>query len=473
MKGSLTLSWCLLWLGLLLASSGSLERSYEGSRGLLSLAHGFSIRMENANSFLDGGSSLGAAGPSSLAFLEADGGGGGITTPMTALLGAQVYSPSPLGAMDILLGGTRILAMAPTVPGQLPNFISDPSLVTYINVTGSFITPGIIDVHIHVTGGGGELGPYSRTPEAELSQLIDGGVTTLIGLLGTDSVSRSLPNLLVKLEALEQYGLTTFMYTGGYRVPPPTLTESVMTDIMLIDKIIGVGEIAISDSRSSCPTLDELTRIVSDARVGGMLAGKAGVAHFHVGAGAQMIDLLWEIVNTTYIPITNLYPTHMSDRGQRLVDEGELWIAAGGFLDFTADDPNAGGTETFDALQQYLQNGVNLSHVTLSSDSYGSFPVLNSAGKVISYGVGLPNAVLFTLQELVLKGGWSIDMAWPLATSNTAGFLGFQGKGRVAVGYDADLLVLDESNLELQYVFSLGQMLKNTTWTKSAMFPCL
>jgi isoaspartyl dipeptidase IadA len=203
------------------------------------------------NSFLDGrgfvappGPEMAGMGPSSLAFLEAD--GGGITTPMTVLLGAQVYSPTPLGSMDILLGGTRILAMAPTVPGQLPNFISDPSLVTYINVTGSVVTPGIIDVHIHVTGGGGELGPYSRTPEAELSQLINGGVTTLIGLLGTDSVSRSLPNLLVKLEALEQYGLTTFMYTGGYRVPPPTLTESVMTDIILIDKIIGVGEIGES-----------------------------------------------------------------------------------------------------------------------------------------------------------------------------------------------------------------------------------
>eukprot|EP01102_Stenamoeba_stenopodia_P013100 TRINITY_DN41_c0_g2_i1.p1 TRINITY_DN41_c0_g2~~TRINITY_DN41_c0_g2_i1.p1 ORF type:complete len:465 (-),score=122.95 TRINITY_DN41_c0_g2_i1:1453-2820(-) len=392
---------------------------------------------------------------------------------MTVLVGGDVYTPEPIGAYDILLGGSKILAMTPHEEGQLPPFIN-PDFATVINVTGMIVTPGIIDVHVHASGGGGELGPYSRTPEAELSQIIDGGVTTLIGLLGTDSVSRTLQNLYTKMRALEQEGLTTFMYTGAYRVPPPTLTESVMTDIILIDKMIGVGEIAISDSRSSCPTLDELTRIVSDARVAGMLSSKPGVAHFHVGSGAQMIDLLWEIVNTTYIPITNLYPTHMSDRGPALIEEGEKWIAAGGYLDFTADTPGTNDTETFDALQKYLTDGVDLTHVTLSSDSYGSFPVLNSGGAVISYGVGLPNAVLYTIQELILKGEWPINLAFQLATSNSANFLGFAGKGEVAVGNDADILVLDPSQgLELQYVFALGEMIKNTTWTKTAMFPCL
>lgn len=392
---------------------------------------------------------------------------------ITVLLGGEVYTPEPIGPYDILLGGSKILAMTPHQPGELPPFIN-PDFATIINVTGMVVTPGLIDVHVHASGGGGELGPYSRTPEAELSQLIDGGVTTLIGLLGTDSVSRTLENLYTKMRALEQEGLTTFMYTGAYRVPPPTLTGSVMTDIMLIDKMIGIGEIAISDSRSSCPTLDELTRLASDARVAGMLSSKPGVSHFHVGAGAQMIDLLWEIVNTTYIPITNLYPTHMSDRGPNLVEEGEKWIAAGGYLDFTADTPGTNDTETFDALQKYLSDGVDLTHVTLSSDSYGSFPVLNAAGNVISYGVGLPNAVLYTIQELILKGDWPVNLALQLATSNTASYLGFVGKGEIAVGNDADILVLDPlEGFELQYVFALGEMIKNTTWTKTAMFPCL
>jgi hypothetical protein len=107
---------------------------------------------------------------------------------MTVLYGAEIYSPTPLGQMDILIGGTKILAMTPSQPGVLPSFI-DPSLALFINVTGMYITPGIIDVHVHVTGGGGELGPYSRTPEAELSQVL-----LLIIPASSSSSSSSLVN---------------------------------------------------------------------------------------------------------------------------------------------------------------------------------------------------------------------------------------------------------------------------------------
>jgi beta-aspartyl-dipeptidase (metallo-type) len=144
-------------------------------------------------------------------------------------------------------------------------------------------------------------------------------------------------------------------WTGGYRVPIQTVTGDIEKDITLIQEIIGVGELAISDHRSSHPTFDELTRIVGDSRVAGLLAGKAGKVHFHVGAASSKIDLLWDIVKKTPIPITQLYPTHMAGRGQALIDEGKLWIKEGGYLDFTADDQYLNETETTQALLEYLK----------------------------------------------------------------------------------------------------------------------
>lgn len=46
-------------------------------------------------------------------------------------------------------------------------------------------------MHVHITGGGGEAGPASRCPEAQLSKLISAGITTVVGVTGTDSVTRS------------------------------------------------------------------------------------------------------------------------------------------------------------------------------------------------------------------------------------------------------------------------------------------
>src|SRR5689334_23705184 len=165
----------------------------------------------------------------------------------------EVYAPESRGVQPVLLAGDKIVKIG-AVDGAKLAALELPCEI--VDAAGCLVTPGLIDPHEHVIGAGGEEGFASRTTEVPLSQLLKNGITTAIGCLGTDTTTRHLSSLLGKVRQLEADGLTAYMYTGGFQVPPPTLTGSVMDDLVLIDKIIGVGEIAISDTRSVAPTLD-------------------------------------------------------------------------------------------------------------------------------------------------------------------------------------------------------------------------
>jgi beta-aspartyl-dipeptidase (metallo-type) len=165
--------------------------------------------------------------------------------------------------------------------------------------------------------------------------------------------------------------MTTWMWTGSYRIPIATLTGSLQQDLLLIDKVLGAGELALSDHRSSWPSKSDLTQLLSDARVAGMLSGKLGVIHFHMGSAPTKIDLLWQILNETTIPIQHMYLTHMSSRGDELIEEARKWINAGGVCDFTADAEELNETATVDALNTFRNEKLPLKQITVSSDAYG------------------------------------------------------------------------------------------------------
>ena len=77
---------------------------------------------------------------------------------------------------------------------------------------------------MHLTGGGGEAGPQTRVPPVALSRLTRGGVTTAIGVLGTDDAIRTPAELVTVARGLVAEGLSAYCLTGGYHVPPATVT---------------------------------------------------------------------------------------------------------------------------------------------------------------------------------------------------------------------------------------------------------
>ncbi|MHA1685620.1 MAG: beta-aspartyl-peptidase [Candidatus Heimdallarchaeaceae archaeon] len=367
------------------------------------------------------------------------------------LRNGKVYAPEPLSKKNILIGGQTILSISDKDFSSLSSELNGIEL----DIEDMLVLPGFIDPHIHLTGGGGEGGPESRAPEAKISELIEAGITTAVGVLGTDSITRSLENLLAKTKALNNMGMTALMYTGAYRIPSPTLTGSIMRDLVLIQEVIGV-KIALSDHRGSYPTTEELKRIASECRVGGMLSGKAGIVHIHMGKDPTMLNQLWEIINNTNIPITQFLPTHMT-RTTELLEEAKRWLKEGGICDFTA------GKNTAQALLELKESETPM-NVTISTDAYGSAPRFSENGNLISIGIGSPNSLFEVFKELYTKFDWQIEEFLPFFTKNVAKSLLLKNKGSITQKYDADLLIVDDK-FKIQYVISKGQIVKTPEWS--------
>jgi beta-aspartyl-dipeptidase (metallo-type) len=365
---------------------------------------------------------------------------------MLLLRNAETFAPRPLGASDLLLGGGKVLwiGRAGEFPG-LPQSLQ--AAVETLDLEGRRLIPGLIDGHVHVTGGGGEAGFRTRVPPVPLTRFTTAGVTTVVGLLGTDDVARGTRDLVATVHALREEGLNAWAYTGGYHVPPTTLTGSVRGDLVFIEPLLGIGEVAISDHRSSQPTFDEIVRLGADAHVAGLMTGKAGVLHLHLGDGPRGLELVRRALAETELPARVFNPTHVNRR-RALFDEAVALAKAGCTVDVTAF-PVEEGEDAYsaaDALRRYLDSGAPPERITVSSDAGGCLPCFDADGRVCSMDVGSAGELLKTLREL-LGGGLSLEQALPAFTSNPARLLRLAGKGEIAVGADADLVALDAAGL--------------------------
>ncbi|MCB0214997.1 MAG: beta-aspartyl-peptidase [Chloroflexi bacterium] len=357
---------------------------------------------------------------------------------ITLLAGAEVYAPEALGRRDLLLAAGQILwigARAPELPAAL--------LAERIELDGLRLMPGLIDAHAHLTGGGGEAGYGSKVPPMRAGDFLRSGVTSVVGVLGTDDCTRSTAELVSAARGFEAAGISAWCHSGGYHVPPVTLTGSLRGDIVHVDRIIGAGEVAISDHRSSQPTLDELLRLASEAHVAGLMTGKAGILHLHVGDGPRGLELVRRALETCEIPARVFNPTHVNRR-KALFDEALDLAGRGCWIDLTAfpvaEDEDAWAAEI--ALARYLESGHPPERITISSDGGGCLPVFDAEGRVARYDVGQPSALATCLKAL-LDRGWPLERVLPAFTRNVAQLLRLPGKGRLAAGADADLLTLD------------------------------
>jgi len=373
---------------------------------------------------------------------------------MLLIKNAAIYNPENMGRKDILICNENIIYINDSIDLPSKNFPQ----TEVIDGSSLIAVPGLIDLHVHIIGGGGEDGFTSRAPELMLSKLTSCGVTTCVGLLGTDGTTRNMGNLIAKARSLELEGITTYVWTGSYQFPTRTITDSPRGDIILVDKIIGIGEIAISDHRASHPSEQDLIHLASEARLGGMLSGKCGILHVHLGDGKEGLMPLINLINNSDIPYDTLLPTHIN-RNPLVLKQGKKYALNGGFIDITTGIKPEGDDAIFPAVafKEMLAEGVSPDHITMSSDSGGSLPIFDESGKLLKLSIGTPTTNIECIRECV-KAGIPLETALLPLTATPAKLLKLNNKGKIKEGYNADILLLDK-DLEINTVISKGNIM--------------
>lgn len=376
---------------------------------------------------------------------------------MKIIKNVNVYAPEKLGNKDLLIAGDKICQISDNLD------IPENWEVEVIDGEGLIATPGFIDSHVHILGGGGEGGFANRTPEATLSGLTRWGITTVVGCLGTDGYGRDLTALIAKIKGLREQGITAYGYTGNYQIPVRTLTGSITQDIMVVDEFIGTGEIAISDHRSSQPTYDEFLRVCADTRLGGILSGKAGIINIHLGDSPRKMDMILRAIEETEIPSTQFLPTHVN-RNAALFDQAIEYAKLGGTVDFTGNEDIdywvtvSDEVRVCDGIKRMLDEGISSDLFTISSDGQGSLPLFSADGQFLGIGMGQSSCLLKEVRECVQRENIPLEIAIKAITANPARVLCLDTKGQIKDGFDADLCLMTE-DLNIHTVIAKGQVM--------------
>ena len=198
---------------------------------------------------------------------------------------------------------------------------------------------------------------------------------------------------------------------------------------------------------------------------GAQLVG--GLVAIVIGVYAKRLQKLFPPLITGTVVFTiglSLYPTAITymagGSGNPMFGSWQNWLVAIFTLVVVTCSEKAVG-QVLSLVERHPEG------ITLSTDSNGSFPKWNQAKEI----VGMDRGRISTLDETVsslISQGLERGLAYSLVTSSPARWMRLAGKGRIGVGYDADIVIRDGQ--KVRYVISRGQVLVREGRVKSPMY---
>jgi len=374
----------------------------------------------------------------------------------TLIQEAEVYSPEYLGVQDILFLGHKIMKMGES--------LENPAgfECNIVNASGKIVYPGVVDNHVHLIGADDGQGPMGRTQDLNWGDIVESGTTTVVGCLGSSLYVRSLHQLYIKTLELDMMGLSTYMYTGSFVIPPPTLTGEIRKDVYLIPKVIGL-KTAISDTTTNHHTWRDLAAITAEVRYGAGIANKQAVTHVHVGRQKTRMDRIFELIDNTGLDPAVVIPTHINRRNPDVMEQSIEYTKMGGIVDLSSlmrkEEGTMTGLKPEYAVKRMLDEGAVLENMTMSSDGNVPQVILGKDGKRVGRYIAPLDLNRREVRDMANNGVCSFTDALRIMTSNVGKALGIR-KGRIVEGYDADIVIADSvEDMRIEKVYAKGQLL--------------
>ncbi len=340
------------------------------------------------------------------------------------------------GATVIVRAG-RIASIAPA--GSPP-----PAGVPVVDLAGRYLAPGLMDAHVHVGSA------------RDARRALESGVTTMRSM-GADHYAD------VGMRELQRMGHATAPehLAAGYHVRPqmaegffqdhPELGDLDGGGVTTLDAVRAVTRALVSrdvdfvktnaTERAGLPDTDPRKQLYDQAAIGVMVeeAARGGIgvaAHAHGDAGgrAAVAAGVRSIEHGTYLSETTL--RMMAERGTFLVPTiaivRDLTIAGG---DYDNAVLNIRGRHMLPRVQEMARNARRLGVKIVAATDTG-------------YGPNSTTTLAHELLELTTIGMSPLE-ALQAATVTAAELFGMEDRtGRIAPGYEADLIVLERNPLK-------------------------
>jgi dihydroorotase len=378
------------------------------------------------------------------------------------LRGGRIVDPSRNldGPGDILIDGGRIAAIAPHL---------DIAAERIIDVRGLVVVPGLIDMHVHLREPGYEA---KETVATGVRAAVRGGFTTVCAMPNTRPVNDRPEVTAAILDLARGAGLANVLPIAAITV------GSAGEELVDMKALIAAGAIAFSDDGRPVPDSRIMRRALAAAAAAGSLVidhcedralAEGGVMHegrvssrlglAGIPSAAEDIMVARDVILAEAVGAP-VHIAHLSTAGGvRLVAEAKargVRVSAEATphhllltdealetpdADFKMNPPLRSAADVA-ALIKGLQTGTV---DAIATDHAPHTPEEKGRGfSEAPFGiVGLETAVSLVLDRLVRPGTITLSHFVDLMSVNPARLLGLSGKGRVAVGADGDLTVLD------------------------------